>query len=109
MSARMFKLISLNVRGINNQLRNEKRYLLGVESRKRILCSYKKLTRKKTQKRIGKMNGEVRLLWLMAVQIHVGWQSLLKKGVDCTIHSKILDPSGRYIILKAEVEDKMYV
>ena len=34
---------------------------------------------------------------------------LVKKGVDCTIHSKIWDPSGRYIILKAETEDKMYI
>ena len=33
----------------------------------------------------------------------------VKKGVDCTIHSKILDPSGRYMKLKAEIEDKMYV
>ncbi|CAH3032039.1 unnamed protein product, partial [Porites evermanni] len=34
---------------------------------------------------------------------------LLKKGVDCVIHSKILDSQGRYIILKAEIKDKMYV
>ena len=26
---------------------------------------------------------------------------LVKKGVDCTIHSKILDPWGIYAILKA--------
>ena len=55
------------------------------------------------------MNGEVRLLWPTAVPIHVGWLFLLKKGVDCTIHSKILDPLGRYVILKAEINDKMYV
>ena len=34
---------------------------------------------------------------------------LVKKGVDCTIHSNILDPLGRYVILKAEINDKMYV
>ena len=33
---------------------------------------------------------------------------LVKKGVDCTIHSKTLDPLGRYFILKAEINDKMY-
>ena len=37
-----------------------------------------------------------------------GVASLVKKGVDCTIHSKILDPLGRYVIL-AEINDKMYV
>ena len=34
---------------------------------------------------------------------------LIKNGVDCTIHKKVLDPLGRYIILKAEIKDKMYV
>ena len=34
---------------------------------------------------------------------------LFKKGVDCIIHSKILDPVGRYVILKAEIKDKMYL
>ena len=34
---------------------------------------------------------------------------LFRKGVDCVIHSKILDPLGRYVILKAEIKDKMYV
>ena len=34
---------------------------------------------------------------------------LVEKGVDCTIHSKTLHPLGRYVILKAEIKDKMYV
>ena len=38
-----------------------------------------------------------------------GLAILVKKGLDCTIHSKILNPLGRYVILKAEVNDKMYV
>ena len=33
---------------------------------------------------------------------------LFKKGVDCTIHSKIIDPLGRYIILKAEMMINIY-
>ena len=34
---------------------------------------------------------------------------LFKKGVDCTIRSKIVDALGRYIILKAEINDKLYL
>ena len=34
---------------------------------------------------------------------------LFRKGVDCVIHSKILDPLGRYIILKAAIKDKIYI
>ena len=51
----------------------------------------------------------MRLLWPMAVPIHVGWLFLLKKSVACAIHSKTLDPLGRYVILKAEINDKVYV
>jgi len=34
---------------------------------------------------------------------------LFKKGVDCTVLSKIEDPAGRYLILKVEFKDKSYV
>ena len=33
---------------------------------------------------------------------------LLKKGIDCTIHSEIIDPQGRFIILKADIADSKY-
>ena len=33
---------------------------------------------------------------------------LFRKGVDCGIHTKILDPFGRYIILKAAINGKIY-
>jgi len=33
---------------------------------------------------------------------------LLKKGIDCTIHSEIIDPRGRYIIFKADIADHKY-
>ena len=38
-----------------------------------------------------------------------GVSILVKKNVDCTIHSKILDPSGQFVIIKTEIKDKMYV
>ena len=34
---------------------------------------------------------------------------LFKNGIDCSINHKILDPEGRYIILKACIQDKDYV
>ena len=34
---------------------------------------------------------------------------LFRKGVDCVIHTKILDPLGRYIILKVAINDKIYI
>ena len=38
-----------------------------------------------------------------------GVATLVKKGVDCTIHSKFLDRLGRCVILKVEIKDEMYV
>ena len=38
-----------------------------------------------------------------------GFAILIKSGVDCTIYRKILDPLGRYIILKAQILEKLYV
>ena len=32
---------------------------------------------------------------------------MFRKGVDCVIHTRILDPLGRYIILKAAIKDKI--
>ena len=34
---------------------------------------------------------------------------LIRNGFDFTLHSVISDPSGRYIIVKANIEDKQYV
>ena len=34
---------------------------------------------------------------------------LFKNGIDCTINHKIVDPDGRYIILKACIQDRDYV
>ena len=34
---------------------------------------------------------------------------LIKAGFDCSIHQQILDPMGRYVIVKAVIKDKTYV
>ena len=34
---------------------------------------------------------------------------LMKKGVEVIIHSKIMDPQGRFIMLKVEFNDNLYV
>ena len=34
---------------------------------------------------------------------------LMKKGVEVIVHSKIMDPQGRFIILKVEFNGNLYV
>ena len=41
--------------------------------------------------------------------ISCGVAILFKKRFDCTILSKFEDPLGSYLILKAEIKDKLYV
>ena len=33
----------------------------------------------------------------------------MKNGLDCKVQHTILDPMGRYIILKADIKDSRYV
>jgi len=55
------------------------------------------------------MNGGSEIIMAHGSSNSCGVAILVKKGVDCTIHSKILDPLGRYVILKAEINDKIHV
>lgn len=34
---------------------------------------------------------------------------MIKNNLDCTIHHTVLDPMGRYIILKADIKDTTYL
>ena len=34
---------------------------------------------------------------------------MIKNNLDCTIHHTVIDPMGRYIILKADIKDTTYL
>ena len=34
---------------------------------------------------------------------------LIRNGFNCTVKKTIIDPSGRFIMLKVDIEDKVYV
>ena len=48
-------------------------------------------------------------LLAMEALIPVEWQLYDKNNLDCTTHHIVLDPMGRYVILKADVEDTTYL
>ena len=92
--------ISLNVRGISNF---RKRRAIFTWCRKRK-ADFMFLQETHSKKDTG----------AEAVMSHgssnsCGVAILFRKGVDCVIHTKILDPLGRYIILKAAIKDKLYI
>ena len=110
------KLVSLNVRGVNNFLK--RRMIFRWCRKQKTDFTFLQETHSKSDTETQWKNewgGEIILSHGSPNSCGVAIQStpflsrLLKKGVDCVFHSKILDPQGRYIILKAEIKDKMYV
>ena len=104
----MFKLISLNVRGISN-FKKRKMMFTWCRKKKTDIIFLQETHSKKDAEMYWKNEWGSEIILSHGSSNSCGVAILVKKGVDCTIHSKILDPSGRYIILKAEIEDKMYI
>ena len=108
MSANICKLISLNLRGINNF--QKRRIIFSWCCRKNADFAFLQETHSKkeieTQWR-NEWGGKS--LCSHGSSNSGGVAALIKNGVDCIIHSTIVDPSGRYLILKVEIEDNSYI
>jgi len=101
------KLLSLNVKGISNF---NKRRSVFTWCRKRANISFLQETHSTvTAEKQWRNEWGAELITCHGSSNSRGVAVLINKGVDCTIHKKILDPLGRYIILKAEIKDKIYV
>ena len=101
------KLLSLNVKGISNF---NKRRSVFTWCRKRANISFLQETHSTvTTEKQWRNEWGAELITCHDSSNSRGVAILINKGVDCTIHKKILDPLGRYIILKAEIKDKIYV
>ena len=102
------KLVSLNVRGISNFLKRRMIFTWCRKQRTDFFFLQETHSKSDTETQWkNEWGGEIILSH--GSPNSCGVAILLKKGVDCVIHSKILDSQGRYIILKAEIKDKMYV
>ena len=104
----VFKLISLNVKGISNF---KKRRIIFTWSRKRNAdITFLQETHSTLETIVRWKNewgGEL-------IACHGGSNSrgvaiLMKNDLDCKVQHTILDPMGRYIILKADIKDSRYV
>ena len=103
-----FKLISLNVRGISNF---QKRRMIFTWCRKKsadIVFLQETHSKKETELQ-WKSEWGSEIMLSHGSSNSRGVAILLKRGVDFCIRSKILDPLGRFIILKAEIADTTYV
>lgn len=106
--ADVFKLISLNVKGISNF---QKRRTMFTWCRKRkadIIFLQETHSTINTDAQWKNEWGAEIITCHGSSNAH-GLAVLIRSGFDCTIRQQILDPLGRYIILKADIKDKTYL
>ena len=105
--AEVFKVVSLNVKGISNF---QKRRTMFTWCRKRKADIIFLQETHSTVKTETQWKNE----WGAEIITSHGSSNacgaiLIKAGFDCSIHHQILDPMRRYIIVKAVIQDKTYV
>ena len=106
--ANLFKLVSLNVRGINNF---HKRRAIFTWCRKRkadVIFLQETHSQEESEKQW--MNEwEGKIYYSHGSPNSCAVAVLIRNGFNCTIQNTIIDPSGHFIALKVDLEDKVYV
>ena len=102
------KLLSLNVRGISN-FKKRKTIFTWCRKQKADFIFLQETYSKIDSERCWRDEWGGEIIMAHGSSNSRGVAILVKKNVDCTIHSKILDPSGQFVIIKTEIKDKMYV
>ena len=103
-----FKLISLNVRGISNFKKRRTIFTWCHKKSADIIFLQETHSKKETELQ-WKSEWGFEIMLSHGSCNSRGVAILLKRGADLSIQSKILDPLGRFIILKAEIADTTYV
>ena len=102
------RLISLNVRGISNFQKRRSMFTWFRRKRADIIFIQETHSKKELESQ-WKNEWGAELIFSHGSPNARGVAILFKKGVDYCIQSKIIDPLGRFIILKVEIEDSLYV
>ena len=108
MIADIFKLISLNVRGIKN-FQKRRTMFLWCRRKKSHLVFLQETHSKKEIETQWRNEWGGKILFSHGSSNSAGAAILIRNGFDFTLHSAISDPSGRYLIVKASIQDKQYV
>jgi len=105
--ADVFKLISLDVKGISNFEKGEQ-CLLGAENEKlTIFLQETHITINTDAQWKNEWGAEI--ITCHGSSNACGVAVLIRNGFDCTIRQQILDVLGCYIIFKADIKDKTYL
>ena len=107
-SVHAFKLISLNVKGLSN-FRKRRTIFLWCRKRKADLVFLQETHSIAATENQWRNEWGAEMISSHGSSNSRGVAILFKNGTDCSITHKIVDPKGRYIILKACIQDKDYV
>ena len=108
MGVETLKFVSLNVKGISNFHKRKTIYTWCRKKNAHFFLLQERHSKKEVETQ-WKNEWGAEIIMSHGSSNSRGVAILIKKGVDYTPHSKIIDPLGRYIILKAEIKDKIYV
>ena len=102
------RLISLNTRGISNFQKRRTVFTWCRKKRADVIFLQETHSKKEIERQWRNEWGTEMILSHGSPNAR-GVVILLNKGVDCCIQSKIIDPLGRFIIVKVEIEHNLYV
>ena len=102
------RLISLNTRGISNFQKGRKGIYLVSEKRADAIFLHETHSKKEIELQWCNEWGTKMILSHGSPNAR-GVAILLNKGVDYCIQSKIIDPLGRFVIVKVEIEHNLYL
>ena len=103
-----FKLISLNVRGINN-FHKRRAIFTWCRKRKADIIFLQETHSKEESETQWKNEWGGKSFYSHGSPNSCGVMVLIRNKFNCTIQNTISDPLGRFIILKVVIEDKVYV
>jgi len=94
------KLLSLNVRGINGESKRQSIYQY-VKSKKVDICFLQETYSSRDTENVWQEEWEGKIMFCHGTSHSRGVMMLFRKGLDITIKESCIDPSGRYIFVKA--------
>ena len=103
-----FKRVSLNVRGINNFHKRRTIFNLCRERKADVIFLQETHSKEESETQ-WKNEWGGKCFYSHGSPNSRGVMVLIRNKFNCTIQNIVSDPLGRFIVLKVEIEDKIYV
>ena len=106
--ADLFKLVSLNVRGISNFHKRRTMFTWCFKRKADVIFLQETHSKEDSEKQWANEWGG-KAFFSHGSPNSCGVAILIRNNFNCVIQKSIVDPQGRFIILKAGIQDKVYI